>query len=197
MDYFFASDSIFSKCCITMLLVSITEFSGASWDSAPDASLSSAFLLCLTLMDPVDWSPPGSSVHGILQATILEQVAMPSSRWSSQPRDQTSVSYTACNGQVVLYYLVPAGKPPAQSWWAVNLVSVIPSKGEWTTPGTSLLPSRIILMCYDYKGFNAFFLRNRKCCNVKSHSALITSICNCSLLWTVPIHIHVVERNTV
>ena len=35
---------------------------------------------CLTLCDPMDWSPPGSSVHGILQARILEWVAMPSSR---------------------------------------------------------------------------------------------------------------------
>ena len=36
--------------------------------------------LCLTLCDPMDCSPPGSSVHGILQARILEWVAMPSSR---------------------------------------------------------------------------------------------------------------------
>ena len=43
---------------------------------------------CLTLCDPMDCSPPGSSVHGILQARILEWVAMPSSRGSSQPRDQ-------------------------------------------------------------------------------------------------------------
>ena len=42
---------------------------------------------CLTLCDPVDCSPPGSSVHGILQARILEWAAMPSSRESSQPRD--------------------------------------------------------------------------------------------------------------
>ena len=35
---------------------------------------------CLTLCDPMDCSPPGSSVHGILQARILEWVAMPSSR---------------------------------------------------------------------------------------------------------------------
>ena len=35
---------------------------------------------CLTLCNPVDCSPPGSSVHGILQARILEWVAMPSSR---------------------------------------------------------------------------------------------------------------------
>ena len=40
-----------------------------------------------TLCDPMDCSPPGSSVHGILQARILEWVAMSSSRGSSQPRD--------------------------------------------------------------------------------------------------------------
>ena len=39
--------------------------------------------LYLTLCDPVDYRPPGSSVHGILQARILEWVAMPSSRGSS------------------------------------------------------------------------------------------------------------------
>ena len=39
--------------------------------------------LCLTLWDSMDRSPPGSSVHGILQSRILEWVAMPSSRWSS------------------------------------------------------------------------------------------------------------------
>ena len=47
---------------------------------------------CLTLGNPMDYSPLGSSVHGILQARILEWVAMPSSRGSSQPRDQTHVS---------------------------------------------------------------------------------------------------------
>ena len=42
---------------------------------------------CLTLCNPVDYSPPGSSVHGILQARILERVAIPFSRGSSLPRD--------------------------------------------------------------------------------------------------------------
>ena len=46
---------------------------------------------CLTLCDPVDCSPPGSSVHGIFQARILEWVAISFSRGSSQPRDQTQV----------------------------------------------------------------------------------------------------------
>ena len=43
--------------------------------------------LCPTLRDPMDCSPPGSSVHRILQARILEWVAMPTPRGSSQPRD--------------------------------------------------------------------------------------------------------------
>ena len=51
--------------------------------------------LYLTLCDPVDCSPPVSSVHGILQARILKWVAIPFSRGSSQPRDQTQVSRTA------------------------------------------------------------------------------------------------------
>ena len=44
---------------------------------------------CPTLCDPMNYSPPGSSVHGILQARVLEWVATPSSRASSQPRDRT------------------------------------------------------------------------------------------------------------
>ena len=48
--------------------------------------------LCLTLCDPMDSSLPGSFVWGILQARILEWVAMPSSRGSSWPRDWTQVS---------------------------------------------------------------------------------------------------------
>ena len=47
---------------------------------------------CSTLFDPVDCSLLGSSVHGILQARILEWVAIPFSRGSSQPRYQTQVS---------------------------------------------------------------------------------------------------------
>ena len=46
---------------------------------------------CLTLGDPMNYSPPGSSVHRIFQARILEWVAMPSSRGSSWPRDWTCV----------------------------------------------------------------------------------------------------------
>ena len=47
---------------------------------------------CPTLCNPMDCSPPGSSVHGILQARVLEWVAMPFSRGSSWPGDQTWIS---------------------------------------------------------------------------------------------------------
>ena len=50
---------------------------------------------CLTLSDPMDCSPPGPSIHGIYQARILEWVAYPFSRGSSQFRNQTGVSCTA------------------------------------------------------------------------------------------------------
>ena len=47
---------------------------------------------CPTLCDPMDCSPRGSFVHGIFQAIILQWVAMPCPRGSSQPRDWTRVS---------------------------------------------------------------------------------------------------------
>jgi len=50
---------------------------------------------CLTLATPMDCSPPGSSVNGILQARILEWVATSFSRGSSQPRNRTQVSCIA------------------------------------------------------------------------------------------------------
>ena len=52
-----------------------------------------ALQLCPILWDPVERSPPGSSVYGIFQTRILEWVAIPFSRVSSQPRDQTRISY--------------------------------------------------------------------------------------------------------
>ena len=66
--------------------------------------MASAPSVMLILCDPMDGRRPGFSVHGILQARILEWVAMPSSRGSSQPRDQTGVSYTTCIGRQVLYH---------------------------------------------------------------------------------------------
>ena len=59
---------------------------------------------CPTLCNPMNCSPPGSSVHGILQARILEWVAMPFSKVSLPPRDHAHVSYVSCIGRQILYH---------------------------------------------------------------------------------------------
>ena len=66
--------------------------------------------LCLTLCDPMVCSLPGSSVHGIFQARMLEWVAMPSSRGSSQSRSQTKVSNGSCIADR-FFTTEPPGKP--------------------------------------------------------------------------------------
>ena len=63
------------------------------------------------LCDPIDCSPPRSSVHGILQARILEWVAISFSRGSFQPSDQTCISYVSCFGRRVFFPLVLPVKP--------------------------------------------------------------------------------------
>ena len=57
---------------------------------------------CLTLCNPMDCSPPDSSVHGIFQARIVEQVAIFSFRGSSQTRDEICVSCVSCTSKWVL-----------------------------------------------------------------------------------------------
>ena len=80
------------------------EWSHLSCFSPPDAIpspfcclVSRVWLLC----DPMDYSLPGSSVHGISQVIIMEWVAISFSKGSSQPRDRTQVSYT---GRWILYH---------------------------------------------------------------------------------------------
>ena len=62
------------------------------------------------LCDPMDYSPPGSSVHGIFQARILEWVNMPSSTGSSWPKDWTHIS---CIGRQILYHWAPPSRKQA------------------------------------------------------------------------------------
>ena len=73
---------------------------------------------CLTQSDPVDCSPPGSSVHRILQAGILEWVSLPSSSGSSRPGDQTHVSLSLLHLQAGFLPLVSTG-------WGRNSVSLL------------------------------------------------------------------------
>ena len=93
-----------------------------SWTTRKDHELRGATILlklkhakslqsCLTLCDPMGCSLPGSFVHGILQARILEWVAISSFKGSSQPRDGTLVSYISCISRQVLYHKPHPGKP--------------------------------------------------------------------------------------
>ena len=78
-----------------------------SWSLAPNIDIACQITQsCLTLCDSMDRSLVGSSVHGIFQVRILEWVAMPSSRGSSQPRDGTHISYISCISRRVLFYSV-------------------------------------------------------------------------------------------
>ena len=62
--------------------------------------------------NPMNCHLPGSSVHGIFQARILEQVAISSSRGSSGPKDGTHVSYVSCTGVQILYPWIPWTEEP-------------------------------------------------------------------------------------
>ena len=88
---------------------------------------------CLTLYNPMDWSLLGFSVHGILPTSILEWVAIPFSRGSSQPRNQTWVS---CIGRQILYCLSHQGSPLSRDQiWAFCIGNWVLATGP---PGKSL-----------------------------------------------------------
>ena len=99
--------------------------------------------------DPMDCSPPGSSVHGILQARTLEWVVIPFSRGSSWPRDQNCASNDSCKDNWVLNHERHLGGPSCGCtekwfwvlwwlrWWRICLqwgdLGSIPGSGG--TPG--------------------------------------------------------------
>ena len=99
---------IFLTCKLIIIILAVNIMANFyQWDNKSVSKLCMhAKLLqsCPTLCDPMDCSPPGSSVHEIVQARILEWVAIPSSRGSSQSRDQIHVSYVSCIGRQVLYH---------------------------------------------------------------------------------------------
>ena len=95
----------------------------------------------LTLCDPMDYSPTGSSVHEILQARILEWAAMPSSRGSSRPRDSAS--------QADSLLAEPPGKPKNTAVGGLSLLQgIFPSQeSNW-----GFLHCRQVLYQLSYQG---------------------------------------------
>ena len=72
----------------------------------------SSWTICECVLNHVQLcGPPGSSVHGISQARILEWIAISSSRRSSRPRSQNCISHVSCTGRQVLYHRATWGGP--------------------------------------------------------------------------------------
>ena len=89
---------------------------------------------CPTLCNPMDCSPPGSSVHGILQARVLEWAAVPSSRGSSRRRDWNCISYVSCIDGWVLQDFLGGSDGKASVYNAGDLGS-IPGLGRFPGDG--------------------------------------------------------------
>ena len=82
--------------CFTIWATREALFTGLS-----SVQFSSVAQSCPTLCDPMGCSLPGSSVHGLFQAIVLEWIAISISRGSSQPREQTQVSCIAGRGFII------------------------------------------------------------------------------------------------
>ena len=81
---------------------------------------------CPTLCNPMDCSPPGSSVHGISQARVLEGVAMSFSRGSSQARDWINISCVSCMSKQILYHWAtwkPIEEDESERKWNCSVMS--------------------------------------------------------------------------
>ena len=77
----------------SLALTGVFFTTSTTWKTqCENAAAAKSLQSCPTLCNPMNCSLPGSSVHGILQARILEWVAVPSSRESFQPRDRTFIS---------------------------------------------------------------------------------------------------------
>ena len=101
--------------------------------------------LCPAACDPMDCSLPGSSVHGILQARVLEWVAISFSRGSSWPRDRTHVSCVShIRGEFFTVGL--PGKPTMEYYLAIKNNEIMPFAAIWWRrqwhPTPVLLPGK-------------------------------------------------------
>ena len=98
--------------------------------------------LCLTLFYP--WSSPGSSACGILQARILEWVAISYYRASSQPRDRTHISCISCVGTWILYRCAMWEAPTPHQKKKVQMNSFTKQQ-FWTDPRSETEPASLAL----------------------------------------------------
>ena len=135
---------------------------------------------CLTLWDPVDCSPPGFSVHGILQAKILERVAMPSSRGSSRPRPRFFPNCTTIILHSVQFSSVAQSCPtlcdPMKRSRQASLSITISWSLLRLMPIESVMPSNHLVLCHPL-----FLLPS---INLSQHQGLLKWVCWFPLGWT-------------
>ena len=112
---------------------------------------------------PTLWDPMHYTVHGILQARILDWVAIPFSRGSSQSKDWTRVSYVSCIGRQVLYLV--SRSVMSNSLWPHGLLCPWYSPGRNTGVGSHSLLQGI----FPIQGLNPGLLHYRKIIYCLSH----------------------------
>ena len=156
----------------------------------------------LTLCGPVDCSPPGSSVHGISQARILEWVAISCSRGSSQPRDWTCVSRVSCTGRQTLYHLRHLGSTSLQNNYLGNqhfllsnvqnsfgiLSDLISKLFRSQTKKVSLSTSLGTSLKYDFRAVLGVYMlehlgRVKGCGQIQLHNTVNGLKCHLILKW--------------
>ena len=121
--------------------------------------------LCLTLNELMDCSPPGCSIHGILQARILELPVISYSREFSQPKNRAHISCVFCNGRQILDLLGHLWNPKVHQFSSVQLLSHVRlcNSMDRSTPGLlsitnyqsllklmsieSMMPSNHLILC--------------------------------------------------
>ena len=109
--------------------------------------------LCPTLCDLMDCSPPGSSVHGILQARILEWVVISFSRGSSWPRDRICIPCISCTGRQIFYHCA--------TWEAPMLLLILRHLQRRVFKQRVHLEGRYLFKCQISPLDFIFYLKNR------------------------------------
>ena len=141
---------------------------------------------CPTLCDPIEYSPAGSSVHGILQARVLEWISMPSSRGSSQSRDQTCASWVSCIGSWLLHHQCHLGISMWMCMYDFKRNSYIIFQSDFTSiPKGNVDNSSCSILCHHLGFISCKILSHYSRCVVILNSRLFTFGDTVSLLLPV------------
>ena len=137
---------------------------------------------CLTLGEHMDRSPPGSSVHGILQARILQWVAMPASRGSSPPRSWIHGSCISCTAGG-FFTAEPLGTSLHTRVSHAKATGLSKASTMWLLSPASFLCQKKIHLSTHYTILPSFTVRQE---NLKPIAYLFFwYVRNCSLFYTV------------